>query len=112
MDDGLAGSSAPGTAPDEEMVESVRQSGVFDLAWYCATYGAEPETAIAEWCSTGWLEGRNPSFYFDTNWYLTYYIDVAAGKLNPLMHYIHHGEGEGAAPLCSSTRCGIGKPII
>jgi glycosyltransferase involved in cell wall biosynthesis len=98
MGDGLATTPAAGEENDGEVVSVVRTSGLFDLVWYCGAYQADPADALLDWCSTGWRGGRNPNLYFDTAWYLTYYADVAAGNINPLIHYIHHGEREGRRP--------------
>jgi GT2 family glycosyltransferase/glycosyltransferase involved in cell wall biosynthesis len=35
---------------------------------------------------------------FDTNWYLAQNPDVAAAKVNPLLHYLRHGAQEGRRP--------------
>jgi hypothetical protein len=94
-----------GTTPDlgEDGVGSgfydiILTSGLFDLPWFCATYNDHPATALLDWMTHGWREGQRPNLYFDTNWYLTYYPDVAASGINPLLHYIHHGEREGRRP--------------
>lgn len=94
MGDGVA--TAP--AAEDELVQTVRDSGLFDLAWHCAAYQADPADALRAWCLDGWRKGQCPNLYFDTSWYLTTYQDVAAGKINPLIHYIHHGEREGRRP--------------
>lgn len=99
MDNGFGAASDMGAADiDPEAYEILRNSGLFDFGWYCSTYRANPETALAEWMQSGWREGRNPNLYFDTSWYLTYYTDVAASGSNPLIHYMHHGEREGRRP--------------
>lgn len=43
----------------------------------------------------GWKEGRNPSDYFNTNYYLNLYEDVRALGMNPLVHYLLYGKKEG-----------------
>jgi glycosyltransferase involved in cell wall biosynthesis len=83
---------------DTNAFDSISSSGVFDIPWYCAKYGTDPEDAIQEWLRTGWQEGRKPCFYFDTKWYLSRYKDVAAAETNPLVHYIHYGEREDRRP--------------
>jgi glycosyltransferase involved in cell wall biosynthesis len=99
MDDGFGSDhEASDAGVDSDAEDLVRLSGVFDTDWYCGAYGADPETALAQWLSTGWREGRLPNLYFDTNWYLTYYKDVAAVGVNPLVHYLKHGEAEGRRP--------------
>jgi len=44
------------------------------------------------------FEGRDPSPHFDSDWYLTQNPDVAARKINPLMHYLTYGGFEGRDP--------------
>ena len=36
--------------------------------------------------------------YFDAGWYLSQYPDIAAGGIDPFMHYIEHGWREGRDP--------------
>jgi hypothetical protein len=99
MDNGFETRPDVGEHPvDSEFIAIVLASGLFDLPWYCASYRAEPATAVLNWMTYGWREGQRPNFYFDTDWYLTYYPDVAASGINPLLHYIHHGEQEGRRP--------------
>lgn len=83
---------------DHVTYEVIEKSGLFDLAWYCTTYQADPATALYHWATIGWRQGQQPNFYFDTTWYLTYYADVAATGNNPLVHYIQFGEREGRRP--------------
>jgi O-antigen biosynthesis protein len=49
----------------------------------------------------GTVEGKNPSPEFNTNNYLSIYVDVANHGMNPFMHYINYGKAEGrkADPL-------------
>jgi glycosyltransferase involved in cell wall biosynthesis len=99
MDDAIGSApDAPIAGFDSDTYELVLRSGLFDLAWYCGAYGADPATALMDWCATGWRKGQLPNLYFDTHWYLTYYTDVAADGVNPLAHYIVHGEREGRRP--------------
>ena len=46
----------------------------------------------------GWREGRNPSRGFDVAYYLRGNPDVAATGMNPLVHYVWSGAGEGRQP--------------
>ena len=99
MDDGFGtGSERSAAGFDDETLDLVLRSGLFDLAWFCGAYGANSGTALMDWCATGWREGQQPNLYFDTNWYLSYYKDVADAGGNPLAHYISHGEREGRRP--------------
>ncbi|HEX3983187.1 MAG TPA: glycoside hydrolase family 99-like domain-containing protein, partial [Acidisoma sp.] len=94
-----------GTTPERgadgigsESYTIILNSGLFDLSWFCGAYKADPARALLDWLAEGWRQGQQPSLYFDTNWYLGYYTDVAASGGNPLLHYIQHGEREGRRP--------------
>ena len=96
MDGGFAWENDPDF--DAKAYAIIDQSGLFDLAWFCSTYDAEPASALYHWMLSGWRLGQKPNFYFDTAWYLTYYADVAASGNNPLLHYLQFGEHEGRQP--------------
>ena len=36
----------------------------------------------------GYLEGKNPNYNFDNDWYIDFYEDVKKLNLNPLAHYL------------------------
>lgn len=55
----------------------------------------------------GWLEGRDPSAFFDTALYLAENPDVAAAGINPLDHFLRLGVAEGA--WRSPPRTGSGR---
>jgi hypothetical protein len=46
----------------------------------------------------GGFEGRDPSPYFSSQWYLEQYPDVKAAGINPLLHYLQSGLAEGRMP--------------
>lgn len=46
----------------------------------------------------GASEGRDPNAFFDSDWYLAKYGDVAKSGMNPLDHYIRFGAAEGRDP--------------
>src|SRR6185436_19612413 len=48
--------------------------------------------------SSGWKEGRDPSAFFDTSYYLASNPDVAQSGVNPLVHYALYGWKAGRAP--------------
>ncbi|QSX79646.1 sulfotransferase [Agrilutibacter solisilvae] len=79
----------------------LRQSDVFDSAWYLAQYrdvadsGIDP---IEHFLRFGASELRNPGPGFDTAGYLKRNPDVSDSGLNPLLHYITHGKSEGRSP--------------
>lgn len=49
------------------------------------------------------MKGRpeDPPAWFDGDWYLAEYPDVAAAGMNPWLHYRRHGKAEGRLPRCN-----------
>jgi len=76
----------------------VRESGLFDAAYYLSRYqdvaaaGADP---ALHYVAHGAAEGRDPSAAFSTRAYLHRYPDVQADGRNALFHYVRHGRREG-----------------
>ena len=74
-----------------EDVALVRESGLFDEAWYVRRYpdvrlvGLDPAEHYVRF---GGHLGRAPSAAFDTAYYLETYPDVATDGLNPLVHFL------------------------
>ncbi|WP_270664708.1 MULTISPECIES: class I SAM-dependent methyltransferase [unclassified Aeromonas] len=83
-------------------INKIAESGYFDEQWYRQQYpdAAKAESVIEHYLNVGAKVGYNPSPRFDTNWYLNMYPDVATGDVNPLLHFILHGQHEGR--LCRS----------
>lgn len=88
----------------KKKIKTIKESGLFDEAWYLETY---PEVAaskinpILHYLLYGAVEGKNPSPEFNTKNYLSIYFDVAQHGMNPFIHYISFGKKEGrkADPL-------------
>ncbi|HEY8214046.1 MAG TPA: hypothetical protein VIG36_07955, partial [Methylocystis sp.] len=67
---------------------------LFDAEYYLYTQPDVRDANISpeeHYCNFGWLEGRNPSEFFNTIWYLHIYEDAALSGLNPLIHYAREG---------------------
>jgi hypothetical protein len=78
--------------------ELLRQSGLFDEAWYLNRYpdvAESKEDVVQHYLNFGGAEGRDPSPDFSTEEYVLAYPDVAASSINPLVHYLEHGCKEG-----------------
>jgi hypothetical protein len=81
-----------------EELQAIASSGLFDAAWYLATYpdvaaaGIDP---LAHFVEVGWREGRDAGPGFATSAYLKANPDVARSGINPLFHYIEFGRSEG-----------------
>ncbi len=104
----LASSASSVASPDskeaksqQEDIDLVAASNLFDVDWYLATY---QDVAKAEefaqqpathYTLFGGFEGRNPCPEFDSRFYLQQYDDVRDSGINPLVHYLKYGRDEG-----------------
>jgi hypothetical protein len=97
-----------------------RVASSFDDVFYEAEY---PDLTVPEgervwhFCEVGWLEGRNPSAFFDTVSYLTTHTDVSSINMNPLFHFVVQGrkEGRDVSPSISPSvrsRLIFGEPVV
>lgn len=90
-----------------EQIELIKQSPLFEEAWYLAEY---PDVArigmcpVAHYVRYGWRVGRNPSSRFHTRFYLEQYPDVARSGANPLVHYLKFGRHEGRSTGAEALR--------
>src|SRR5215211_32130 len=86
---------------NEDWIERIRASGLFDLEWYLArnpdirAAGIDP---VQHWFYSASAEKRDPNFLFSVEYYLAQNGGELAGDANPLVHYITIGEGEGQNP--------------
>jgi hypothetical protein len=85
-------------------LEILSSSGKFNSQWYGEKYrdvAQDPRWAnnlALHYLLVGGFEGRKPTPWFDSAWYLLTYTDVKASQMNPLLHYIMHGSKEGRHP--------------
>ena len=85
---------------DKERAEFIAKSNLFDVRWYLEQYPDVAEDKIQSrnpalhYLRIGGFEGRNPSPRFDSAFYLESNPDVAQMKMNPLWHYLQHGQME------------------
>lgn len=91
---------APRGGAAKTEVAQIARSGLLDAQYYAAAAGGDFDTdsAARHYCEGGWRHGINPSAVFDTRYYLNANPDVARAGVNPLLHYINHGEAEGRLP--------------
>ncbi|MDT0500413.1 MULTISPECIES: hypothetical protein [unclassified Halomonas] len=81
----------------EQQIEMIKHSSWFDAEWYLRAY---PDVASLDMCPAshfaryGWRVGRNPSAAFHTRGYQQQNRDVAVSGVNPLIHFLQHGEKE------------------
>ena len=69
----------------------------FDLNHYrevSETPSFTEASGLQHYLDDGWREGLDPSMAFSTKGYLDLYPDVAAEDMNPLVHFILHGQFE------------------
>jgi len=81
----------------ERYVTIIRESGLFDEAWYLSQYpdvAAAGYDAIEHYVCHGIQENRHPAPWFDTAFYLERNPDVANSIMNPLVHYHQFGKAE------------------
>ncbi len=77
-----------------------------DAAYYDRQLGATlipggtagAQQAASSYDAAGWRLGLNPDALFDTRYYLAHNPDVAAARINPLLHYEAYGWKEGRDP--------------
>ena len=89
--------------------ELVRNSKLFDPAWYALHYPQITESGLDpldHFLLYGGLHGFFPSPAFDAENYLKKYPDVVRAGINPLLHYLKCGQREGrdAVPFFSERR--------
>lgn len=78
-------------------IEALARSAFFDKSYYeseASTTFADRRSAIAHYLEIGYKKNFNPSAAFDTAYYLSSHADVAAGNINPLLHYVLYGKAE------------------
>lgn len=94
----------------QDQVRTIKSSPFFVPNWYRTQYGAcvgskEPaEHYLREGASLGFDPGPN----FSTSAYLDTYRDIKAAGVNPLVHFIRRGHGEGRLPKPTPRRRELG----
>ena len=75
----------------------VKSSPFFDERWYAAAYADQLDgmSPVEHYLSVGWLLDCDPGPFFSGMAYLKRNRDVAAGNVNPLLHYERQGRAEG-----------------
>ena len=87
-------------------IETVRNSSLFDEAWYLDTYPDVRQAgrdAATHYALEGGFEGRDPGPAFSSDDYLTTYPDVKDAEVNPLVHFETHGRSEGRVHSARSS---------
>lgn len=72
----------------------------FDAAYYRQSNpDVKSISPLAHFLDYGWREGRDPNTSFHVLHYLSSFSDVARAGVNPLVHYVFHGRGEGRVAM-------------
>ena len=85
----------------QRAINLIKRSSLFDGDWYLQSYPQLQDDSLAKvnpamhYLKVGGFERLNPGPHFDSYWYLCQYADVRDSGVNPLLHYLLHGEDEG-----------------
>ena len=90
-------------------VLAIKNSALFDAAWYKALYNV-PFFQAEDYLGDGWKKGRNPSVHFQNEVYLALHPDVKESGINPLLHYEQFGKQEGRAYTLDGAYPSTGVP--
>jgi glycosyltransferase involved in cell wall biosynthesis len=85
----------------DRSVVLVRESGLFDQAWYLAEnpdVAAAGRNPVVHYLRFGFREGREPGPDFDTAFYLSQAPEAGSGEVAPLLHYLTTGRSAGLKP--------------
>ena len=80
----------------------VRESGLFDRAWYLSENPDVREAGVdplMHFMESGWREGRDPSDRFSLREYLELNPDLRGSGIMPLVHFLQYGISEGRSHL-------------
>ena len=78
----------------DDKVSCILSSSLFDKDWYIKKYKIHDINPAKHYLYFGWKQGFNPSEKFDGNLYLSFYDDVKAAGINPLLHYEKFGKNK------------------
>ncbi len=106
---GLSLAAAPRERPtvDETLaceLDVVRRAGAVDVPLFReknSFWKDIKKGPRAVFCREAWQFLRNPSPDFDVWWYWGEYLDPARETVNPLVHFLAHGQFVGNSPLPS-----------
>lgn len=83
---------------EESHIAIIKKSGLINDEYYSNHLGQEFSDNALEYFYNGTTQGVNPSYLFDTLYYIDKNSDVRAANVSPLVHYILSGEMEGRTP--------------
>jgi glycosyltransferase involved in cell wall biosynthesis len=100
--------------PDlDQNAELVGASTYFDEAWYRSRYGdhIKREPPADHYLRQGAALGFDPGPLFSTVRYLADHPDVAREGMNPLVHFLRHGQFEGRMPRAAHSALGLDQEL-
>lgn len=79
----------------EKAIRLIKKYGLFDYEFYGNQLDYKPDfDLLIHYLEIGYIEGNNPSKFFDGNFYLREHEDVKKSGTNPLVHYVLYGMKE------------------
>lgn len=79
----------------------------FDASFYRAMnrdVEGDDEALLRHYLQKGWTQGRDPNPAFSTSFYLSEYNDISVSGINPFLHYLLFGKGEGRKSRSDEAR--------
>lgn len=104
-----------GSSVDPQVVAAVSASGLFDPAWYLATYpeiGAFPLGPLLHFCQHGMREHRDPGPNFSTRKYCESVPEAATAPLPPFLHALAHASLDRDWPLWQPDDMGALEALV
>jgi predicted HAD superfamily hydrolase/glycosyltransferase involved in cell wall biosynthesis len=83
---------------ERQIYEEIAGSGLFNPEYYLNNYhknNISSIDAIEDYCADGWRKMFNPAEFFNTKYYLQENSDVSDSGINPFLHWLKYGKGEG-----------------
>lgn len=87
---------------------------LFDAEYYVSQLDKIPKnkTLLEHFLDEGWKKNLCPTPYFSFDYYYKSYPDIKNARLNPLLHYLMHGEEEGRKPNLEFDPGKYNLPVI
>lgn len=103
----------PSLKSAQTQVAIVNSSPLFSSVYFLRENGVVTvEDPATYYCTEGYRLLADPSSNFSTAAYLLKYPDIAAARINPLLHYIQHGKAEGRSAFSTHDLFRAGEQIF
>ncbi|MDP4025837.1 hypothetical protein Q8W71_24710 [Methylobacterium sp. NEAU 140] len=90
--------AASGDSGGDTVARAIRDSGLFDAAWYAARHPDAADDPVAHFAAHQNTAEVDPNPLFDTEWYLRRTPEAAAPGESAFLHYLAHGVRPGVDP--------------